>query len=399
MQALRIAEITAFFPPLTTGSSHFSADITNYLGSNGHIVKIFTCKLKGSEGPGSPRDSTIDEIPAKWISLGALSFNYAIPSISLPNTVRRLYKDLDQFDPDIVHINGHFFDIGLWAARWAKQRSVPCVVTIHTPLLHVNRIANKVLSLVDKHILARLLKGPKVKFVAVEGFTLRMYSERYKISGDMISFIPATSQMDVPKASRQLDVVDKYQLQGKKVILSFGHVIPIRSRKPLVRALPRVLTEFPDLQLLIVGEVYDRSFISLAEQLGVAHKISIVGRVPRDEVMSFFEVADVECHDLEDGHGLGMTSLEAMAAGVPIVAVIPTDSLPGIDLTDFSQMQISSVAGQETLAASLVRILRLSEADRAVLIEQQRNFVQLHFSVTSVGDRYIEMFLALAQSN
>ena len=115
------------------------------------------------------------------------------------------------------------------------------------------------------------------------------------------------------------------------MILSLGHVIPIRSRVPLIRALPYIVEEFPDVKVLIVGEVYDDEFRRVAAELGVLEHVVEAGPVPHADVPDYLAAATVASQDL-DGHMLGISTLEAMAAGVPVFARVRRDVFPGIDL-------------------------------------------------------------------
>ena len=111
---------------------------------------------------------------------------------------------------------------------------------------------------------------------------------------------------------------ERHRLGDVPVILSLGHVIPIRSRLPLMRALPYIVKEFPDVQVLIVGEVYDDEFRRVADELGVSEHVIATGPVAHGEVRDYLAAATIAAHDL-DGHMLGISTLESMAAGVPSV--------------------------------------------------------------------------------
>ena len=66
-----------------------------------------------------------------------------------PRNLRRLFKILDDFDPDVVHQHGQFFDLTWMSAIWARRRKVPAVLTVHTALVHSDRIAGALLWLGD----------------------------------------------------------------------------------------------------------------------------------------------------------------------------------------------------------------------------------------------------------
>ncbi len=85
-------------------------------------------------------------------------------------------------------------------------------------------------------------------------------------------------------------------LTNEPIILSSGHVIPLRNRVPLVRALPRILEHVPEARVVVVGEVFDREFLKVAADLGVDDRVIPVGRVPHEDVPDWIAAATVEAH-------------------------------------------------------------------------------------------------------
>ncbi len=176
-------------------------------------------------------------------------------------------------------------------------------------------------------------------------------------------------------------------LGDSPVILSLGHVIPIRSRVPLIRALPYIVKEFPDVKLLIVGEVYDDEFRRVAIELGVGEHVVEVGPVPHAEVTDWLAGATIVSQDL-DGHMLGISTLEAMAAGVAVFARVRRDVFPGIDLDRWPSLQIVEQAEPEGVAESICDLLRSADL-RARVTEQQLDFVNRYFRAETVAAQYL----------
>ena len=125
----------------------------------------------------------------------------------------------------------------------------------------------------------------------------------------------------------------RHDLGDAPVVVSLGHVIPLRDRVALVEALPKVLAEFPNARLVVVGHVYYDVFLRRARELGVDEAIVSTGAVARADVPDYLAAADVETHDLQ-GYGMGTATLESMAAGVAVIAGVRPDNFPGIDLDD-----------------------------------------------------------------
>ncbi len=109
-----------------------------------------------------------------------------------------------------------------------------------------------------------------------------------------------------PRKKRRLFLLDVASLTGHK-----GHI-------HLLRALPKVLAEYPNAHLLLAGEGELREELaSAAKRLGLAEDVSFMGF--RDDVPALLSAADVyvTASRLE---GLGTSVMDAMAAGLPVVA-------------------------------------------------------------------------------
>ncbi|MEO8095826.1 MAG: hypothetical protein ABI632_12970 [Pseudolysinimonas sp.] len=87
-----------------------------------------------------------------------------------------------------------------------------------------------------------------------------MAQRRYRPKRGPVRFIPATLRVDQFSTGNGERVRQQLGLGARPIILSFGHVSPIRSRVPLIRALPHIVQQFPDVRVLVFGEVYYDEF-------------------------------------------------------------------------------------------------------------------------------------------
>lgn len=387
---MRILFVNSFFPPRTTGSAHFSLDVAREYVRQGHQVWVATTSVHGA-----PEREEIDgvhvvRLPAWSITPGNLAFNYALPFVIRPGVVRRVRRLFDEATPDVVHQNGQFFDLTFVTTWVAWRRRIPRVLTIHTPLMHTNRLLRAFISMVDRTAL-RVLNAPgRPLMVGVDRYVCEMVQRRNRPRREPVRFIPATLRVDQFNTGDSGRVRQKLELGERPIILSFGHVIPIRSRVPLIQALPYIVEQFPEVRVLVVGEVFYGEFLRRAEELGVSEHVLVVGRVPHAEVPDYLAAATVESHDL-DGHGLGITTLEVMAARVPIFARVRRDVFPGIDLDEWPELQIVESADPRAIAESICHLLGSAEFRHRVA-DRQFEFVNRYFRAEIVAGQYLELF-------
>lgn len=110
-------------------------------------------------------------------------------------------------------------------------------------------------------------------------------------------------------------------MDRKRNILFLGRLEKRKGVPFLLEAFAAVKRQMPDTRLLIVGrdgglrEVCER----YVESQGLEDVI-FLGPVPDDQKVRYFKTADVYCAPNTGAESLGIVLLEAMAAGVPIVA-------------------------------------------------------------------------------
>jgi phosphatidylinositol alpha-1,6-mannosyltransferase len=116
-------------------------------------------------------------------------------------------------------------------------------------------------------------------------------------------------------------------LADRPVVVCVSRLVPRKGQDTLILAMPRILREFPDAALLIVGGgTYRGDLEKLAARTGVTAAVRFTGAVPWSELPAHFGAGDVfamPCRTRRGGldvEGLGIVYLEASATGLPVVA-------------------------------------------------------------------------------
>ena len=176
------------------------------------------------------------------------------------------------------------------------------------------------------------------------------------------------------------------------ILLSVGHVIPLRDRVGLVEALPAVLARHPDARLVVAGRVYYDVFLRRATELGVAYAVRPLGAVPKASIPHLLAAATLESH--EQGDGMGTATLEAMAAGVPIVGWGRLDNFPGVPLHDGGEVLLTDRGDVVGLAQRLLRVLD-DPVEAQAVGARGRALIDAHFTLDRVLDAHLATFSEL----
>ncbi len=99
-------------------------------------------------------------------------------------------------------------------------------------------------------------------------------------------------------------------------LLSVGLLDPRKAHDLIIKALPSL----PDVDLLIAGSGPEKKNLEqLAQELGVADRVTLLGPVPQTELKTYYNAADVLVL-ASSREGWANVLLEAMACGTPVVA-------------------------------------------------------------------------------
>jgi 1,2-diacylglycerol 3-alpha-glucosyltransferase len=390
---LRIALVNNFFLPRLSGSAHLTKVLASKFAELGHEVLVITSAQDSPVGFEDLDGYRILRLKCRELPETRLSMRYDVNfAFSLKN-YRIISKELDEFRPDVLHQHGQFFDLTWMTSIWSQRNKIPLVLTVHTPLIHPSTLLGGIFWIADQLIVRPFLALNPRTVLVVDRFMRNYVSRRYRLRDSEIINIPLA--IDVEKFYRRSNssVRDKYKLGADPIILSIGHVIPLRNRIALVEAMPEILQRHPSVKVLIVGDILDERFVERAKELGVFGALRLIGPVPHDEISDFFAVANVEVHDLQ-GYGLGTSTLEVMASEVPVVAVVKEDNFPGISFVNKRDLVMVGLDDTAALANAVCSLIEDPEFARQIG-SGARKFIEENLSSTRIAKSHLELYESL----
>jgi phosphatidyl-myo-inositol dimannoside synthase len=107
-----------------------------------------------------------------------------------------------------------------------------------------------------------------------------------------------------------------------RVILTTGRWVAAERYKgmdTLITALPRLLTTWPELQLVLAGSGDDRAWLEeFAEKNGVERHVHFLSGLSNEELAACYKACEIFALPSR-GEGFGLVYLEAMACGKPVI--------------------------------------------------------------------------------
>lgn len=110
-----------------------------------------------------------------------------------------------------------------------------------------------------------------------------------------------------------------------RLLLTVGNVTARKGQDIVIRALPKILSVYPNVHYLIAGMPTEgERFSALADDLGVARNVHFLGRVPQDDLVKLYNVCDLfvmTSRETKTGdfEGYGIAVIEAALCGKPSV--------------------------------------------------------------------------------
>ncbi|MDR0433298.1 MAG: glycosyltransferase family 4 protein [Bifidobacteriaceae bacterium] len=392
---MRIAVVNNFFPPRVGGSSHLSHTLATRYAQAGHKVLAVTAAYRDAPTFEAFDGGHIVRLPAFQIPETPLALNFDISFATRPSLPRRLARILDAFKPDVIHQHGQFFDLTWASGLYARRRGIPTLLSVHTRLENPTALYRGALRYIDACLVRPALLAYRPNMVVMDRLMRSYITERYPGAYRELFDIPVG--IDPVAAAGGDGGVGRAKLglePDVPLIVSVGHVIPLRDRVALVEALPHVRRHIPQVKLAVIGEVYYDVFSRRAAELGVSDSVIQVGPVPKADVPHYLAAAWVESH--EQGYGLGTATLEAMAAGVPVVAAARPDNFAPLALTDRRELFLAPPGDTPALAAALTEALSNRALAGQVGLAGQE-FALAHFTLDAVTNQHLDVLGELAK--
>lgn len=238
-------------------------------------------------------------------------------------------KELKEFQPDIIHVQTEF-GIGIFGKIAGEILNVPVCYTYHTMwadyshyiapgnIKAVDQAAKKVIEKISK------IYGNSCSELIVPSQKTADALISYGISNS-IHVIPTGLELDdfsiENKKHQQIDkIIQEYQLQDKFVVIFLGRIAPEKSIDILIDAMEDIVKVKDNICLMVVGggpqldELKD-----IVEKKNLQQYIYFTGPKESQYVPSFYHASDLFV-SASVTETQGLTFIEAMASGIPVLA-------------------------------------------------------------------------------
>ncbi|TRO61873.1 glycosyltransferase family 1 protein [Candidatus Bathyarchaeota archaeon] len=293
-----------------------------------------------------------------------------------------MLKDLLRMKPDIIHAHTYGFAHTDFASFIGKMKNVPFVVTTHYDRSKADEISKLLLRELYDNVIGRMTLSLANKILAVTDYEKKFLVSKFSLNDEKVSVIP--NGVEVDKFRNLPDphsMISRYGLKKSRVALFVGRIERKKGIQYLLRAASKVVTEFPNFKILVVGPDwgYQNELKKIAKNLKIENIVIFAGQLNELDLLKAYNLSEFSVLP-SLGEATGLTILESMAAGRPIVA----SRLPTI--SEFSTHEKDGIlfepGNSEKLANSIISLMsnqKLKEKliQNGKIISEQRDWSKI----------------------
>jgi phosphatidylinositol alpha 1,6-mannosyltransferase len=322
-----------YWPPTIMGGPITARRWSDRLAARGHEVTVLV------PAPGAPRTETAPGADAagrpRLLRFGARALPHWRRDVAaqLPILPRHPWRDVrrafDQVRPEVVHV--HFVTpLGMAVLREARRRGVPVLGTNHALPEQAIEVYGRWVRTATSRLyraLERLLWWHIVRFYNHCSFMTaptRAALETYRQRGVAVESEVVTNGIEVARLAAPVRAGEREAFlsrhgvpPGRRIVLYAGRTNPEKRLDVLLDAFAR-LPAAANAHLVLTGGPTSLSTALVAGR-GLGARVTITGVLDLDELPAAYRSADLLAHASEV-EAQGISLLEAMAAGLPVVA-------------------------------------------------------------------------------
>ncbi|SEN36830.1 glycosyltransferase [Halomonas caseinilytica] len=312
---MNVLMFTNTYQPIVGGVSESVQRLKRQLCMAGHRVLVVAPRLEGQ-----PENETDVVRVAAVQHFNGSDFSLPVP---MPG---QLYEAIEDFEPDIVHSH-HPFLLGDTAARAAETYGLPLVFTHHTLYEHYTHYVPGDSPRMQRFAIALATQYSWLcdSVIAPSESIRDLLLEREANSA--IRVVPSGVDTNRFALGNGEDCRRRMGIpEDAYVIGHLGRLAREKNLPFLAEAVSLALSRRPEAHFLVVGDGDAAQVMrEIAEEQGVAERFHFTGRLQGRALIDAYHAMDVFAF-ASHSETQGMVVAEAMAAGLPVVAV----AAPGV---------------------------------------------------------------------
>ena len=304
---LRVALFSGNYNYVRDGANQALNRLVEYLLRQGVHVRVYSPTV---EHPAFPATGDLVDVPA--VPVPGRS-EYRLP-LALPGRVRR---DLEKFNPNIVHISGPDI-VGHRAVSWARKHRIAAVASVHTRFdTYCAYYGLQILEPLARGIMRRLYRRCELVLAPAESTAAILRAQR--MNRDIAIWTRGIDREQFNPERRDMAWRRSLGIADDEMIIAFlGRVVMEKGLDVFADAVHAFATFGLKHRVLVIGEGPARPWFE--EQLPDA---IFLGQLTGDKLARALASSDVLLNP-SITEAFGNVTLEAMACALPVIAAYAT---------------------------------------------------------------------------
>ena len=375
---MKIAMFSDTYVPQRNGVSTAVKLYKDKLEERGHEVYVFVPRYSKEE---KRNEKNVIEYPAIRYVLEKEQ-RIAIFHPYVPFKIKKM-------EFDIIHTHTPF-SMGILAFLSAKLFDIPYIGTHHTMYEYYRHYLPPIIRPSLKMTKALIREWcKKLDKVIAPTTEVKNVLVSYGVPEDHIVVIPTGIDVEKFQEPPKYNIKEMFDIEdGKKIILYVGRLGKEKNIPFLMKVFSKVRKREDAVFLLIGYGPELESLEFLAEELGIENDVIFAGKQDREIVIDAYKQADVFVF-ASYTETQGLVIIEAMAAGLPIVAL---GKLGVKDLLEGSNGGIMlPELNEEEFSEAILKLLNDQKLHKT-LGENGKKYVMENFSIDITIDKLLEVY-------
>lgn len=296
---------------------------------------------------------------------------------------------------DLIHAHW-ILPQGYIAYLMKKWYHIPYIATAHAG--DVFPLKNKFLKALAK----KVIKNADFA-TANSNFTKKTILEIFpNLDKNKIAVVPMGVDLaNFNHSKKSISLRYKYKI-NRELLLTVGRLAEKKGIKYVIEAMPKVLEEFPEAKLMVVGDGPEKQdLIKLTTMQNLGHAVIFVSKVSHKELPKFYASADLFIGPSivtksGDTEGLGVVFLEALASGTPVIGS-NVGGIPDIIKEGVTGVLVEE-KNPEELAKKIIELLKHKEL-RDKTVKNGKALIEKNYSWESVGKKFRLVYEKVLRGN
>lgn len=382
-----------FYPDTFGGSERVVYEQARRLVTRGHAVTVLVQRDRAA----LPVEEIVDGIRVvRYGNLGLRRF-FGRSITDLRDLPAALKKVVDGFTPEVVllhhpfpaaayfktKISAHFYSIYLFHASVYRELDFD---RRHGSI--ARSWFGKILALPATPLLLWWVRRTERtalerthKILVLSQFSRTLLGETYPSVVHKVVDLPGGVDLELfaPKPSARALRTHLHIPEDADLLLTVRRLVPRMGLSLLIDAVARARQENHRLVCVIGGSGPEEARLKAeVKKRKLDYAVRFAGRIPTNQLADYYGAADLYVLPTTAYEGLGLTTLEAMASGLPVAAT-PVGATPEI-LSAVTPELLAADASALAITEVIVRFFTLSPEERQGLKGRVRKYAEAHWN-------------------